>query len=135
MRGFGKGIFYTVVFLAVIATISFYIKNSFFNPSFVLYKEFGIYMPVNYTIHGIDVSRHQQDISWRDVKQMKANNMAIGFAFIKATEGIDDVDAKYRSNMANAKQGRDPKRCIPFFYRIEKRQNAGCTFCRNSVFK
>ena len=115
VRGFGKEIFFSVMFLAIFAFVAYYIKDRFFNPSFVLYKEFGIYMPVNYTIHGIDVSRYQQNISWKDVKQMKANNIAIGFAFIKATEGIDNVDAQYRNNMANAKEAGVPRGAYHFF--------------------
>ena len=115
VRGFGKEIFYTVIILASLSIIAYYLKGRFFSPAFVLYKEFGIYMPVNYSIHGIDVSRYQQTISWKDVKQMKVNDVAIGFAFIKATEGIDNVDPQYRNNMANAKEAGMPRGAYHFF--------------------
>ncbi len=115
VRGFGKEIFYTVTILVSLSIIAFYLKGMYFSPSFVLYKEFGIYIPVNYTIHGIDVSRYQKDISWKDVKQMKVDDVAIGFAFIKATEGIDNVDPQFRNNMANAKKAGMPRGAYHFF--------------------
>ncbi len=103
VRGFGKEIFYTVLFLAVAAAVSLYIREKFFRPGFVRYKEFGIDIPTNYEIHGIDVSKYQQDIDWDLVKQMKVKNVAIGFAFIKATEGTSMVDARFRDNMEDIK--------------------------------
>lgn len=115
VRGFGKEIFYTVTILVSLSIITFYLKGKFFSPGFILYKEFGIYMPVNYSIHGIDVSHYQHDISWKDVKQMKVNDVAIGFAFIKATEGIDNVDAQFRNNMANAKEAGMARGAYHFF--------------------
>ncbi|MCY7292282.1 MAG: glycoside hydrolase family 25 protein [Ferruginibacter sp.] len=115
VRRFGKEIFYTVIILSSFSIIAYYIKARFFSPAFVLYKEFGIYIPVNYSIHGIDVSRYQQTISWKDVKQMKVDDVAIGFAFIKATEGIDNVDPQYRNNMANAKEAGMPRGAYHFF--------------------
>ena len=51
------------------------------------YPGFQIAMPAGYMIHGIDVSRYQRTINWKDVKDMKEGNVRIGFAFIKATEG------------------------------------------------
>ena len=115
VRRFGKIIFFTIVVLAIFSIIIYLTKERFTQPGFVLFKEFGIYIPINYTIHGIDVSRHQQAISWKDVKQMKVNNVAIGFAFIKATEGIDMVDSQYRNNMTNAKEAGIPRGAYHFF--------------------
>ena len=55
---------------------------------FVRYPEFGIEIPVNYSIHGIDVSKYQDVIDWGLVKDMKVGNVQMSFAFIKATEGL-----------------------------------------------
>lgn len=66
--------------------------------TFVRYEEFGIDMPVNYKIHGIDVSKFQKDINWQAVKQMQVDKIRISFAFIKATEGITRQDAAFRQN-------------------------------------
>jgi lysozyme len=115
VKGFVKEIFFTIIVLITLSIIAYYLKDKFFKPSFVLYKEFGIFIPVNYEIHGIDVSRHQQDISWAGVKQMKVNNVAIGFAFMKATEGTDLVDAQYRNNMRHALNAGIPRGAYHFF--------------------
>ena len=115
VRGFGIKIFYTVIVLVCFSIVAYYFKDRFNKSGFVLYKEFGIYIPTNYEIHGIDVSRHQQTISWNDVKEMKVNNVAVGFAFIKATEGTDLVDVAYKNNMRNSLQAGVPRGAYHFF--------------------
>lgn len=70
---------------------------------FVKYKEFGIAIPEKYTVHGIDVSRYQQMIAWDAVKEMRVKNISIRFAFIKATEGIGNVDPQFRRNWKKSK--------------------------------
>lgn len=70
---------------------------------FVRYPEFGIDMPVNYVIHGIDVSKYQNIIDWESVKEMRVNNIQIGFTFIKATEGLGNEDAMFQRNWKKAK--------------------------------
>jgi lysozyme len=70
---------------------------------FVRYPEFGIAMPVEYPIHGIDVSRYQQMIAWDAVKAMQVKNIKLGFAFIKATEGIGNTDPQFYRNWKKSK--------------------------------
>jgi lysozyme len=70
---------------------------------FVKYKEFGIAIPEKYAVHGIDVSRYQQMIAWDAVKEMRVKNISIRFAFIKATEGIGNVDQQFRRNWKKSK--------------------------------
>ena len=70
---------------------------------FVRYPEFGIDIPVNYPIHGIDVSKYQNIIDWESVKEMNVNNVQISFVFIKATEGLDDEDEYFNRNWKKAK--------------------------------
>ena len=65
---------------------------------FVKYEAFGIPIPENYSIHGIDVSKYQQTIAWDIVKEMKVKNIQLGFAFIKATEGIGNLDPEFYRN-------------------------------------
>jgi lysozyme len=84
-------------------------------PRFVLYKNFGIDMPVNYAVHGIDVSRYQNNIDWKAVKQMKVKDIAISFSFIKATEGSEDVDKKFKRNWKAAKEAGLPRGAYHFF--------------------
>jgi lysozyme len=71
--------------------------------NFVTYPEFGIAVPDNYPIHGIDVSHHQDDINWDLVKSMQVKNIKIGFVFIKATEGIGKVDSHFNQNWFQSK--------------------------------
>lgn len=99
----GKRIFFTSAILIILSAAAYYISDYYFRPKFIRYKEFGIDMPVNYAIHGIDVSRYQKKIDWADVSAMQVKQMKIGFAFIKATEGTDMTDSEYRNNMHNAK--------------------------------
>lgn len=72
--------------------------------TFVRYPAFGIDVPTDFTIHGIDVSRYQKRINWSLVKQMKVGNIKLGFSFIKATEGIGFVDDMFRRNWKKSKE-------------------------------
>jgi lysozyme len=71
---------------------------------FVRYSAFGIEIPNNYEIHGIDVSKHQQYIDWESVGNMKIEEIKIGFAFIKATEGIGLKDNFFNRNWRLSKK-------------------------------
>jgi lysozyme len=71
---------------------------------FVKYQAFGIPIPDYFSIHGIDVSRYQQMIAWDAVKEMKVENIQMGFAFIKATEGIGNTDPQFYRNWKKSKQ-------------------------------
>ena len=66
-------------------------------------------------MHGIDVSHHQDNIDWEAVKAMQVKNIRIGFAFIKATEGLGRVDNTFRRNWFNAKQAGIPRGAYHFF--------------------
>ena len=66
-------------------------------------------------MHGIDVSHHQDNIDWEAVKAMQVKNIKIGFAFIKATEGLGRVDNTFRRNWFNAKQAGIPRGAYHFF--------------------
>jgi lysozyme len=84
-------------------------------PSSVRYKEFGIAIPTAYSIHGIDVSRYQQAVSWQLVKEMKVNNIQLGFAFIKATEGNNLVDPYFSRNWRKAREAGIVRGAYHFF--------------------
>jgi lysozyme len=71
---------------------------------FITYEAFGIPMPAQYAIHGIDVSRYQQRIQWQAVKKMKGGHVKIGFAFIKATEGNTRVDPFFKRNWERSRE-------------------------------
>jgi lysozyme len=82
---------------------------------FTRYPEFGIAIPNEYSIHGIDVSKYQSIIAWEEVKAMRVNNIQVGFAFIKATEGIDNTDPQFRRNWKKAKSANITRGAYHFF--------------------
>lgn len=79
-----------------------YLRWKAYHVHFVRYAAFGIDIPVNYTVHGIDVSHHQDVIDWEEVKRMNVENMQLSFAFIKATEGLVNVDKLFKRNWYKA---------------------------------
>jgi len=104
-----------LLLLAALAAGTWYITSIINEPKFVRYPAFGIDIPVNYTIHGIDVSRHQAVIDWKDVKAMQIKNVKIRFGFMKATEGIQSVDGRFRKNWFEAKEAGITRGAYHFF--------------------
>lgn len=96
-----------------LTTNFFYVANEFyplrdvyeklFPIHYKSYQEFGIRIPTQYKVHGIDVSHHQGRINWKMVKQMKDKDIKLDFAFIKATEGRYHKDSRFQYNWKNAK--------------------------------
>lgn len=82
---------------------------------FVRYPEFGIPVPYGYEIHGIDVSRYQHRISWEAVSEMRVQHIRIGFAFMKATEGISNTDAYFRRNWKKSREAGVVRGAYHFF--------------------
>jgi lysozyme len=90
--------------LAVTAIVVHYGVNLFITPPDVFYPGFQIPMPAGYQIHGIDVSRYQGIVNWKQVKGMKDGDAKIDFVFIKATEGVGNVDDQFRRNWLKAEE-------------------------------
>lgn len=84
-------------------------------PHFVRYPEFGIDIPANFPIHGIDVSRYQKYIDWEEVKSMQVENVQINFAYIKATEGLGSVDTYFTRNWWKAQNAEIVRGAYHFF--------------------
>jgi lysozyme len=82
---------------------------------FIRYAAFGIDIPVNYSIHGIDVSKYQNIIDWGSVKDMKVGDVQLSFAFIKATEGLGNEDAYFQRNWKKAKDAGLARGAYHFF--------------------
>ena len=81
----------------------FYQWLNFRKAKFTRYPEFGIDMPENYSIHGIDVSKYQSMIAWKEVRNMKIKAIQLGFVFIKATEGTANTDPQFKRNWKKSK--------------------------------
>ena len=82
---------------------------------FVRYDAFGIDIPTQYAIHGIDVSKYQEIINWESVQSMNVEGVKIGFAFIKATEGILNKDRHFNRNWKKAKEAGVVRGAYHFF--------------------
>lgn len=65
---------------------------------------FGIWLPPDYEVHGIDVSRHQGKINWESVSEHTSNDIDISFTFIKACEGRSVRDNYFQENWKEAKE-------------------------------
>lgn len=83
--------------------------------NFKTYPEFGIGIPENFAIHGIDVSHHQSNINWDLVKDMKVGDVKIDFVFIKATEGLAKVDSRFNRNWFKSKDAGVTRGAYHFF--------------------
>lgn len=108
--------FFILIFLLLLVSTAVYYITALINrPHFVRYPAFGIDIPENFLLHGIDVSHHQYNIDWEDVKAMQDKNVRIGFTYIKATEGLGRVDNTFRRNWYNAKEAGIPRGAYHYF--------------------
>jgi lysozyme len=61
--------------------------------------------PEGYEIHGIDISHHQGDIDWEELRDKGLiNETPIRFIMIKATEGATTVDENFEDNFYQARE-------------------------------
>lgn len=67
--------------------------------------------PSTHAVHGIDVSVWQGEIDWGT-----ARAYGVSFAYLKATEGGDRVDAAFARNWRGAKAAGVPRGAYHFFY-------------------
>lgn len=110
-----QAILASLIAIGLLAGWLFYKWLSYEKAKFTRYPAFGISIPNDYSIHGIDVSKHQHIIAWEEVKQMRVNNIQLGFAFIKATEGIGNTDPQFRRNWKKAKDNNIIRGAYHFF--------------------
>lgn len=89
-------------------------------------QEFGYRTPQTYPIHGIDMSKWQSEVDWREVR-----NSRIKFAFIKATEGGDHLDRLFATHWNNAAKVRMPRGAYHFYYFCTSPEDQARWFIRN----
>ncbi len=77
-------------------------------------------------VQGIDISRWQADIDWRAVKRSGKQ-----FAFIKATEGGDHLDPKFRQNWDAAKRAGVARGAYHFMYWCRPAEDQARWFIQN----
>ncbi len=78
-------------------------------------REFAISLPLQYKIHGIDISKHQGEIDWDSVKAMHPKGIRLKFVFVKATEGSLMTDKRFNENWAALRQRRLARGAYHFF--------------------
>jgi lysozyme len=110
-------IFQSIAFIIALSIGGYYLYIWWMEKQagFAHYPAFGISLPIDFQIHGIDVSTHQGMISWDDVHQMKVKDVDLKFAFIKATEGYTKVDWQFKRNWKRARSGNGTG-CLPFLF-------------------
>jgi len=67
--------------------------------------------PSAYAVHGIDVSRWQDAVDWP-----RARAAGVSFAFIKATEGVEDLDPMFKAHWDGARRAGLPRGAYHYFY-------------------
>lgn len=67
-------------------------------------KAYGVCMPLDYEVHGIDVSHHQGKINWGLLKKTNDTRFPIRFVFMKASEGGDFSDKAFAVNFEESRR-------------------------------
>jgi lysozyme len=98
---------------------------------FAVYPGFGIAMPLGYPIHGIDVSTYQQNVYWPAVRKMEVENVKVGFVFIKATEGLNNIDKRFKRNWQQAKDAGIARGAYHYFLSTKDGTLQAQNFIRN----
>ena len=88
--------------------------------------EWRIKAPATYPVHGTDVSKYQGEIDWHGLKAG-----GIAFAFIKATEGGDRLDERFRDNWHAARLAGIPRGAYHFYYFCRPAAEQARWFIRN----
>ena len=67
------------------------------------YKGYGVCLPYEYNMHGIDISHYQGEIDWLSLSTTQQDVFPLRFIFLKATEGGDLVDPTFAESFQSAK--------------------------------
>jgi lysozyme len=88
--------------------------------------KFGKVSPKSFAVHGVDVSRWQDQIDWVKLRGQGAN-----FAYIKATDGGDHLDPMFRKNWRAAAEAGLRRGAYHFFYWCRTAGEQADWFIRN----
>ena len=94
--------FYYGYILKVGSSAWFWLRHPGEDKNYRTYESYAIKIPKKHSIHGIDVSYYQGKIDWHKVKTMDEDGVKVSFAFIKATEGLLNVDPYFQRNWREA---------------------------------
>lgn len=87
-----------ILFSTVLVGLTVFITLNQENITHIFYSSFGVTIPSNAKLLGIDVSHHQGNINWDEVDAMKINGDTIQFAYLKVSQGTFHKDKKYKRN-------------------------------------
>ncbi len=96
---------------AVFALVAFGLAACAGGPKVPPKSQFNGPYPSDFPVHGIDVSKYQGDIDWQSVRAS-----GVDFAWIKATEGANHLDAKFAENWAGARAAGVPRGAYHFVW-------------------
>lgn len=101
----------------------------------IYYKDCGIPIPNNYSVHGIDISKHQNNINWKQVEEMDINGEKLSFVFIKASEGATRNDDLFQKNWKNAGKTRLLRGAYHFFRPVKDSRTQAYLFMHQIKLK
>lgn len=67
-------------------------------------KMYGVCLPGKFDVHGFDISHHQGDIDWEQLRKAQESPYPIRFVFMKASEGGNFSDTTFTRNFNNARK-------------------------------
>lgn len=67
------------------------------------YQEYGVCLPTEYQVHGLDISHHQGQVDWDLLAYHHNPLFPLRFVFLKATEGGDLADEHFAFNFEQAR--------------------------------
>lgn len=118
-----------VLLVAILSVVAIgYIVLQTKRNSFV-YPDFGVEVPPNYPILGIDVSHHQGDINFKETAKMHRGIDSIQFVYIKASEGRNFADDKSVENAKGCAENKLKYGFYHFFHGSLSAQEQAQFFC------
>ena len=67
------------------------------------YKGYGVCLPCDYEVHGLDISHYQGRVDWEQLTHDRNLRFPLCFVFMKATEGGDLADDVFPDNFREAR--------------------------------
>lgn len=101
------GVSFCCLLLLTLASCSGFSASDYGPPGFSP----GDQVPRGFSVHGIDISKYQGTIDWREVRRG-----GVSFAYIKATEGGDHHDETFMINWLAARDAGIARGAYHFYY-------------------
>jgi lysozyme len=97
-----------LLFIIVLFTSDYIKRRDFFqeekSTTYNAVNSFNVLAPKGYSVHGIDVSRHNGEIWWEEIAKAKIDTSPISFVFVKVTEGMFFFDREHLDNWNSARK-------------------------------